>query len=343
LVSLFLLPPAWPEWSGTSPMGRGALLVSLFLLPPAWPEWSGISPMGRGALLASLFLLPPAWPEWSSTSPMGRGALSVSLFLPPAWPEWSGTSPMGRGALPVSLFLPPAWPVQWRGRRGALYIFSKSPTPILCAAKKYYNHLGGQPKSVQEQYEWMQKVCAAKPNLHFMDKDEFRVGTNITILGTTGTTLWSAIPPSAELVAKQSLNDYHRSYVSVDRKLTPNVTNQWYTENREWLTNKIQEAKERRHTVVVLTHHTPSMEGTSDPKYDGNPVGHCFSTNLTRLLVDPVAFWVCGHTHYNFDYPSSFGPDSSTTRLVSNQRGYPGREKKEYKNKMVIEVSSRTR
>jgi hypothetical protein len=211
---------------------------------------------------------------------------------------------------------------------------------FLAGNHEYYNHHGGQPKTVQEQYEWMQKVCAAKPNLHFMDKDEFRVGTDLTILGTT---LWSAIPPSAELVAKQSLNDYHKSYVSVDRKLTPNVTNQWYTENREWLTNKIQEAKERRHTVVVLTHHTPSMEGTSDPKYDGNPLGHCFSTNLTRLLVDPVAFWVCGHTHYNFDYPSSFGPDSSTTRLVSNQRGYPGKEKKEYKNKMVIEVSSRTR
>jgi hypothetical protein len=212
---------------------------------------------------------------------------------------------------------------------------------FLAGNHEYYNNFGGQPKSVQEQYEWMQKVCAAKPNLHFMDKDEFRVGTNVTILGTT---LWSAIPPSAELVAKQSLNDYHKSYVSVDRKITPNVTNQWHTENRKWLTNKIQEAKECRHTVVVLTHHTPSMEGTSDPKYDGNPLGHCFSTNLTRLLVlDPVAFWVCGHTHYNFDLPSSFGPDSSTTRLVSNQRGYPGAEKKEYKNKMVIEVSSRRR
>jgi hypothetical protein len=214
---------------------------------------------------------------------------------------------------------------------------------FLAGNHEYYNHFGGgqEPKrSVQEQYEWMQKVCAAKPNLHFMDKDEFRVdSTNVTILGTT---LWSAIPPSAALVAKQSLNDYRKSYVSVDDRklLTPTVTNQWHTENREWLTNKIQEAKERQHTVVVLTHHTPSMEGTSDPKFDGDLLGHCFSTNLTRLLVDPVAFWVCGHTHYNFDLPSSFGPDSSTTRLISNQRGYPGAEKKGYKNKMVIEVSS---
>jgi hypothetical protein len=148
-------------------------------------------------------------------------------------------------------------------------------------------------------------------------------------------------------VAKQSLNDYHKRYATQTRKLTPTVTNQWHSVNRIWLTHEIQQAKQRHHTIVVLTHHTPSMEHTSDPKYDGNLLGHCFSTNLTRLLVDPVKFWVCGHTHYNYnlEYPFLFGSanDSSTTnttttRLVSNQRGYPGAEKKEYKNNMVIEV-----
>jgi hypothetical protein len=54
---------------------------------------------------------------------------------------------------------------------------------------------------------------------------------------------------------------------------------------------------------------------------EGSSTSHCFSSDLRYLLRDPVKVWACGHTHYNFD--TMIGD----TRLVSNQRGYPGMKK----------------
>ena len=200
---------------------------------------------------------------------------------------------------------------------------------------EFYNHQGAS-KTVGEQEQWLRDVCSEVDNLHFMEKNVMVIN-GVRILATT---LWSFIPPSVELSAGSSMNDYHLSYVQEKegpRKLTVADTRQWHVESAQWLKTEIAAANQLKQPVLVLTHHTPSLQGTSDPKYDGDELSYCFSTDLSDLVQDPaVRAWSCGHTHWNFDMMMEEGG----TRLVSNQRGYPQRENKLYDNEgIVLEIS----
>lgn len=210
---------------------------------------------------------------------------------------------------------------------------------FLAGNHEFYNRLGcgggvdddddDRPRTVSEQRTWLRQVCQERSNLHFMEKTRVNIGS-VRILGTT---LWSHVPESMDHKAEQYLNDYHLSYVAEGespigvRKMRVDDTNQWHRESVSWLEDEMDHAERDGVPVVVLTHHTPSLVGTSDPKYDGNELSHCFSTNLTRLLQKPVMrAWACGHTHYNFyiEIKDDNTTTTTTTRLLSNQRGYPG-------------------
>lgn len=199
---------------------------------------------------------------------------------------------------------------------------------------EFYNHHQQPTKTVEAQEQWLKDVCSEVDNLHFMEKNAMDI-KGVRVLATT---LWSFIPPSIQSLAESSLNDYRLSYMSPGRKLTANDTSQWYVDSAQWLTDEIAAANKRQQPVLVLTHHTPSLQGTSNPRYDGNELTHCFSSDLSRLLQDPaVKAWACGHTHWNFDMKG----EDNRTRLVSNQRGYPHGKTQQYdKEGAVLEISS---
>ena len=166
-----------------------------------------------------------------------------------------------------------------------------------------------------------------------MEKDSM-VLKGVLILGTT---LWSRIPDELMWGAEMSMNDYALSYNhrpgEEPRKLTALATNRFHQESIEWLTTHLSDAKRSGQKVVVLTHHTPLLQGTSHPRYDGSDLSCCFSSDLRGLLLaygPPIVAWACGHTHYNFDF--KFG----NVRVFSNQRGYKGGPKRDYDRGGVV-------
>ncbi len=53
---------------------------------------------------------------------------------------------------------------------------------------------------------------------------------------------------------------------------------------------------------VVLTHHAPSLRGTSHPRFAGHPATYSYASDLEPYLYGSgIAAWFCGHTHHNFD------------------------------------------
>ena len=48
--------------------------------------------------------------------------------------------------------------------------------------------------------------------------------------------------------------------------------------------------------VVVLTHHLPSNQLTSE-KFKNSPFNPCFSLNCEFLIRPPVVAWIYGHSH----------------------------------------------
>ena len=67
-----------------------------------------------------------------------------------------------------------------------------------------------------------------------------------------------------------------------------------------------------------MTHHAPTLEGTSNPQYAGSATGSAFATELVGgpCWTPQVRVWMYGHTHWNCDVVRE------GVRVVSNQRGY---------------------
>jgi len=182
--------------------------------------------------------------------------------------------------------------------------------------------------TVHEQFHWLKKVCSQKDNLHFLERTAVEIN-GVIILGTT---LWSKIPKQSMERAQMSMNDYHKSYIAIDKTMTVNCTNHQFHTSLKWLEDQIQKYSTQNKSIIILTHHTPLVQGTSNPIYHGSELNCCFSTNLSKLLQSPIKYWACGHTHWNFDLTF----DNGNTRLVSNQRGYPGRGHSGYDNEGLI-------
>jgi len=203
---------------------------------------------------------------------------------------------------------------------------------LLAGNHEYYNQRG-TVYSMIEQLNWLRKVSSERPNLHFMEKESI-ILNGVTVLGTT---LWSNIPKNRLKMAENSMNDYNLSYnhgpgESI-RKLKAKETHAMYQESIYWLESELQKAKKKDHKVVVLTHHTPMLTGTSDPRHKDSDLTCCFSSDLKNFLIESspnLVVWACGHTHYNFDFMVG------DVRLVSNQRGYKMNPKSEYKEEGVV-------
>jgi hypothetical protein len=102
-----------------------------------------------------------------------------------------------------------------------------------------------------------------------------------------------------------------------------------------WLKAEIQEAKNKGEKVVIFTHHAPSVNGTSAPRYAGSANNCAFASNLEYMMGDPVLLWAFGHTHYSSDQ------NINGTRVVSNQVGYiTMAEKSQFVPGQVVSVPS---
>ncbi|GIL56981.1 hypothetical protein Vafri_12246 [Volvox africanus] len=128
------------------------------------------------------------------------------------------------------------------------------------------------------------------------------------------------LPPPAtirEFIGATSL-DYRRIFVSPGGPaITPEITNELFRASLEYIRTAVTTARQRGLVPIVLSHHAPSMRGTSRPTFAGHPSTHAYSTDLEPFLTTSgIAAWYCGHTHYNFDMMLQGG-----VRLASNQFG----------------------
>ena len=92
--------------------------------------------------------------------------------------------------------------------------------------------------------------------------------------------------------------------------------------------------KFKGYKIIVLTHHTPYVYGTSHPSFDNSISNYAFSTDLSHLFPE-VYIWAYGHTHYN-NKGNVMKVDS--TMLISNQLGIPSQCIEGYDNNIDIQV-----
>jgi len=151
-----------------------------------------------------------------------------------------------------------------------------------------------------------------------------------------GCTLWTdfALGGDAEAAMRKAevlMNDYRLIRFSLEsRVLEARDTARLHRESVAWLADELPRHNPAR--TIVVTHHAPSPRSEA-PYHSRSPLRGAFSSDLGALMErSGVALWIHGHTHYNVDY--RIGP----TRVLTNQRGYPGEPCRGFDPAMVIDV-----
>ncbi|KAJ5803997.1 uncharacterized protein N7518_000300 [Penicillium psychrosexuale] len=81
--------------------------------------------------------------------------------------------------------------------------------------------------------------------------------------------------------------------------------NEAHASDLAWLRGEIRAFRERtqeKRSVLVVTHHAPSLQRTSSPQQAGNSWSCAFGTDLLELSWDGVKVWVFGYTHYTTQF-----------------------------------------
>lgn len=155
-------------------------------------------------------------------------------------------------------------------------------------------------------------------DFRFLDRTRIDLDATTTLLGCI---LWSdlslASPHTYDLITSR-LNDFR-----VIRGLTEESYQEMHLRDRRWLEESVAEIadQEPSRRVIILTHHAPTVSGTSAPHLLSSPdaLTPAFSTPLesTPCCRRPtVTTWCFGHTHWSCDFVRK------EVRFVSNQMGY---------------------
>ncbi|OSD00193.1 Ser/Thr protein phosphatase superfamily protein, partial [Trametes coccinea BRFM310] len=147
----------------------------------------------------------------------------------------------------------------------------------------------------------------------FLNRTRYDLSPTLTILGCT---LWARLNRDDLDILKWGVTDFRR----ID-DFDPAAYQAAHARDAAWLEHAVADiAREEPHRrVVVMTHHAPTVEGTSDPRFVGGPTASAFATEMVGSAVwraGAVRVWMFGHTHWCCDF------EREGVRVVSNQRGY---------------------
>src|ERR1041385_173003 len=130
--------------------------------------------------------------------------------------------------------------------------------------------------------------------------------------------------------ADKVMSDFDLITIGPDQLLRPEDTARFHMESLAWLKRELKNHNPTR--TIIITHHAPSC-GSIPPFYTGNVLNAAFASNLDALVErGGVPLWIHGHTHHNVDY------FLGSTRVLSNQRGYPDQLASGFNPKLVVEL-----
>ncbi|WP_258230052.1 hypothetical protein [Pseudomonas putida] len=89
--------------------------------------------------------------------------------------------------------------------------------------------------------------------------------------------------------------------------------------SKSWLRSRLEEKFNGK--TVVITHHAPLLRSLEHSPHPKSHLEAAFANNWTEFFEEKLAdLWIHGHTHINTNYVMN------RTRVISNQRGYPGED-----------------
>jgi hypothetical protein len=139
-------------------------------------------------------------------------------------------------------------------------------------------------------------------------------------------TLWSDISRDHEKKVFNGVNDY-----KCIMGFTPERSRELFKRSSAFINESLSSLDSDAHssedtritTDIVVTHHAPTMNDVSNPRFASGPLSSAFSSDFKYdPKKRPPYAWIFGHTHHNV---ARYDRNLNTT-LLSNQVGYPGED-----------------
>ncbi|KAI0651953.1 Ser/Thr protein phosphatase protein [Trametes meyenii] len=144
-----------------------------------------------------------------------------------------------------------------------------------------------------------------------LNRTRYDLSSTVTVLGCT---LWSRLDFGSIVATIRDFEHIH--------DFTPTTYRSLHKQDLAWLEQSIADiaAHEPHRKVIVMTHHAPTVDGTSNPQHTGSLTSSAYHTELTGgpCWKEPVKIWAFGHTHWACDF------ERQGVRVVSNPKGYGG-------------------
>ena len=136
-----------------------------------------------------------------------------------------------------------------------------------------------------------------------------------------GTTLWTDFyggNPLTMFDVSQGLSDYFLIKVGAEsRRLKPEYILALHHKQKKWLFETVDHYATLEYTIVVTTHHHPSLQAII-PYYQGDALNAAYVSDLEKeVLCHKIAYWICGHCHTAIEYAIG------ETKVICNPKGYP--------------------
>ena len=163
-------------------------------------------------------------------------------------------------------------------------------------------------------------------NVIFLN-NESHYFNNYKILGTT---LWSNVYSKPET---QIGDDLYIKYKH--RTITHDDINKLHSASVKWLEKNIAHSNHSADIpIIILSHHLPSYKLIIEKFHYGKYAKYHdrFASHLDHLIKYPVKFWLCGHSHCNFNLTIN------DTYCGINAYGYPYESIKKFAESIVISL-----
>ena len=187
---------------------------------------------------------------------------------------------------------------------------------------------------INEVHDHIRLLLDGFPNIHFLDNESKAFPNDgISFFGSTFWTDFKDFNPLIVQQCKDSMSDY---YVirNGDKTLMPMDVYEINQSARDCLFEYL-ESPLSQHKQIVVTHHAPSYASV-ERQYATDDLSYAYvNTGLDKMLLDGNGpnVWIHVHIHAQNDYMHG------NTRVISNPRGYVGRESgAEQRQLKIIEV-----
>jgi hypothetical protein len=155
---------------------------------------------------------------------------------------------------------------------------------------------------------------------HFLHRTRIDLSPHLTLLGCT---LWTRIPPPSIPSCASLLTDFSDRNGIWDRSIEQH--NLDHSTDLSWLNSTVTQiaATEPEREIVVLTHHSPTIDPRANSaRHRGSSTNCGFRTDLSGEVCwtsGRVKMWAYGHTHFSCQFREG---GEGGMLVVSNQMGY---------------------